>query len=239
MIQEHGDLVFDTAIIQSAGGAAGQFYIELMKYPENKPLIDSRIVSNKTFNYLGLYNESSPFYVDLSNTKPSPQSVISAIHEAGGKAVVAHWGRYKLSNEDVFDWTTPNGKANLEEIIDMCDGAECSYPDNPIDLRRMIYNMCKEKGKLVSIGGDNHGKSGKEGPQYQLGSQKGKEVEELKWIKKSVIEGHEFTRMLEEEHHYKRRLQEIIGEKVALEKIALGKLKEEKGEISEQDYRDN
>ena len=40
MIKEHGDLVFDTAIIQSAGGAAGQFYIELMKHPENKDLID-------------------------------------------------------------------------------------------------------------------------------------------------------------------------------------------------------
>lgn len=210
MIQEHKDLAFDTAIIQSAGGAAGQFYIELMKYPENKPLIDPRITSNKTFNYLGLYNESSPFYVDLSTTKPSPQSVINAIHEAGGKAIVAHWGRYKLSNEDVFDWTTPEGKANLEEIINMCDGAECSYPDNPIDLRRMMYKMCKEKGKLISIGGDNHGKSGKEGPQYQLGSQSGREVEELKWIKKSVVEGHEFIRMLEEEYSYRKRLQGLI-----------------------------
>lgn len=213
MIQEHGDLVFDTAIIQSAGEAAGQFYIELMKHPENKGLIDPRITTNKTFNYLGLYNESSPFYIDLSTTKPSIQSVVNAIHEAGGKAIVAHWGRYKLSNEDVFDWTTSEGKANLEEIIDICDGAECSYPDNPMDLRRMMYNMCKEKGKLISIGGDNHGKSGKEGPQYQLGSQDGKEVEELKWIKKSVIEGHEFTRMLEEEYGYRRRLQKLIAEK--------------------------
>jgi len=210
MIKEHEDLVFDTAIIQSAGGVAGQFYLELMKYPENRHLIDPRITTNKTFNYLGLYNENSPFYVDLSTTKPSPQSVVNAIHEAGGKAIVAHWGRYKLSNEDVFDWTTPQGKANLEEIIDLCDGAECSYPDNPIDLRRMMYNICKEKGKLISMGGDNHGKSGKEGPQYQLGSQIGKEVEELKWVKKSVISGHEFIKMLEEEYHYKKRLQDIV-----------------------------
>lgn len=235
MIQGHKDLVFDTAIIQSAGGAVGQFYIELMKYPENKDLIDPRITTNKAFNYLGLYNESSPFYVDLSTTKPSPESVINAIHEAGGKAMIAHWGRYKLSNPDVFDWTTPEGKANLEEIIDLCDGAECSYPDNPIELRRMIYNMCKEKGKLISMGGDNHGKSGKEGIQYQLGSQSGKEVEELKWVKKSVIEGHEFIKMLEEEHHYKKRLQEIVGEKIALEREVL------EGDKGEKDvgYRDN
>ena len=231
MIQKHKELTFDTAIIQSAGGAAGQFYLELMKYPENKRLIDPRITSLKKFNYLGLYNESSPFYVDLSTTKPSPESVIKAIHEAGGKAVIAHWGRYKLSNPDVFDWRTPEGKANLEEIIDMCDGAECSYPDNPMELRRMIYNMCKEKGKLISIGGDNHGKSGKEGIQYQLGSQRGKEVEELEWVKKSVIEGHEFVKMLEEERHYKRRLQEIIDKKLALEKKATEKSEEKKEEI--------
>lgn len=214
MIQEHKDLVFDTAIIQNAGSASGQFYIELMKHPENKALIDPRITSIKTFNYLGLYNESSPFYVDLSTTKPSPESVINAIHEAGGKAMVAHWGRYKISNPDVFDWTTAEGKSNLKEMIDMCDGAECSYPDNPIDLRRMIYNMCKGEGKLISMGGDNHGKSGKEGPQYQLGSQSGKEVEELEWIKKSVINGHEFLKMLEEEYHYRRRLQGVIGENI-------------------------
>ena len=238
MIQEHKDLVFDTDIIKSAGGAAGQFYLELMRYPENRELIDPRITSNKTFNYLGLYNESSPFYVDLSSTKPSPESVIKAIHEAGGKALVAHWGRYILSNPDVFDWRTPEGRANLEEIIDLCDGAECAYPDNPIELRRLIYNMCREKRKVISIGGDNHGKSGKEGAQYQLGSQSGKEVDELKWVKKSTVEGHEFIKMLEEERHYKRRLQEVIGEKLELEKTALEKSEEEKGEENEQDYRD-
>ena len=237
MIEEHEDLVFDTAIIQSAGGAAGQFYLELMKYPENRKLIDPRITTNKTFNYLGLYNENSIFYVDLSTTKPSPQSVIDAIHQAGGKAIVAHWGRYKLSNEDVFDWTTPKGKANLEEIIDLCDGAECSYPDNPIDLRRMMYNMCKEKGKLISMGGDNHGKSGKEGPQYQLGSQKGKEVEELKWVKESVISGHEFIKMLEEEYHYKKRLQEIVKKKEINEKNVLERPRENREEIGDEDLR--
>ena len=45
--------------------------------------------------------------------------------------------------------------------------------------------------------------------------------------------------MLEEEHHYKRRLQKIIEKKVALEKIALEQSKEEKGEMNEKDYRDN
>lgn len=213
MIQEHANLVFDTEIIQNAGTAAGQFYNELMKHSENKHLINPKITSKKKFYYLGLYNELSPFYVDLSSTKPSLKRVVDSIHEAGGKALVAHWGRYRQSNEDVFDWTIPQGKANLEEIIEICDGAECSYPDNPIDLRKMMYNICKEKGKLISIGGDNHGRSGKEGAQYQLGSQSGREVDELKWIKESVIAGHEFVKMLDEMHGYRKRLQGITDDK--------------------------
>ena len=158
------------------------------------------------------------FLVDLESTKPKLEKVIEAIHEAGGKALVAHWGRYLLSNEEVFDWRTPQGRRNLETIIDMCDGAECAYPDNPMDLRRLIYNLCKEKGKIISIGGDDHGKKeveekngrkrriSKEGEQYQLGSQTGREVAELEWIKDTVISGKEFLKQVEEEHHYKARL---------------------------------
>ena len=214
MIEQHKDLKFDTAIIKNAGIASGQFFTEIMKYPENKHLIDPRITSQKTFNYLGLYNESSPFFVDLSSTKPSPQRVIQAIHEAGGKALVAHWGRYLMSNKDVFDWTTQRGRDNLEEIIDMCDGAEWAYPDNPMDLRKMIYDMAKTKGKLISIGGDNHGRKGKEGVQYQLGSQSGKEVDELKWIKQSEMMGRDFVSRLEEKYSYRKRLQNVINNNV-------------------------
>ena len=213
MIKRHKDLVFDVDIIKHAGSAAGQFYTELIKYPENQELIDKRIDCIKRFNYLGLYNENSPFFVDLSSTKPSLESVIRAIHEAGGKALVAHWGRYIQSNEEVFNWQTEEGRGNLEEIIDVCDGAECAYPDNPMELQRLIYNLCRQKGKIVSIGGDNHGKSGKEGMQYQLGSQHGREVEGLEWVKESVVEGKEFLQMCEERYAFRDRLRKLLGEK--------------------------
>ena len=80
----------------------------------------------------------------------------------------------------------------------------------------------KEKGKIISIGGDDHGKKeveekngrkrriSKEGEQYQLGSQTGREVAELEWIKDTVISGKEFLKQVEEEHHYKARLKKII-----------------------------
>jgi len=217
MVRRHKDLIFDIDVLKNAGSAVGQFYTELLKHPENKHLIDERIDSQKKFIYLGIYNENSPFFVDLSTTKPSPETVINAIHEAGGKALVAHWGRYLASNEDVFDWKTEPGRKNLEEMIDICDGAECAYPDNPIDLQRLIYNMCKQKGKFISIGGDNHGKSGKEGKQYMLGSQKGREAKGLEWVKDSVIPGKEFLSQIEKQHKYINRLKEIVAKKLELQ----------------------
>ena len=210
MIKRHKNLVFDLDIIKNAGSAVNQFYTELVKYPENNHLIDPKINSLKKFIYLGIYNEKSPFYCDLSTTKPSLESVINAIRESGGKALVAHWGRYMLSNEEVFNWKTEEGRRNLEEMIDMCDGAECAYPDNSLELQKTIYEMCKDKGKIISIGGDNHGKAGKEGMQYQLGSQRGREVEELEWIKQSTIDGKEFLKQLEEKRQYKKRLKQLI-----------------------------
>lgn len=98
----------------------------------------------------------------------------------------------------------------------MCDGAECAYPDNPIELQRLIYNLCKKNKKFISIGGDNHGKNGKEGKQYMLGSQKGRRVSELEWVKESVIDGKDFLSQLEEQHHYKKRLKELIVRKTEL-----------------------
>ena len=218
MIKNHPDITFDYEIIKNAGFTTGEFYTELLKYPENKHLIDKRITSLKTFNYLGLYNENSPFFVDLSSITPTPNLVVDAIHDAGGKALIAHWGKYLLSNEDVFNWKTINGRKNLEELIDICDGAECAYPDNPIELRKIIYDICKEKGKIISIGGDNHGKNSKEDEKYQLGSQNIKDIDCLKWVKKSVIKGKDFISSLEEKHKYKNRLELLINDKEEYDK---------------------
>ena len=121
---------------------------------------------------------------------------------------IAELADLKISDDEIENYTK-----NLEEILDMCDGAECAYPDNPMPLRRLIYSLCKEKGKMISIGGDSHGKSGKEGKQYQLASQTGKLVEELKWIKASTISGKDFISQLEEEHRFRQRLRNLVEEK--------------------------
>ena len=213
-------LEYDIEVMKHAGASAGQFYIELLKHPENAHLIDPRIDSEKKFLYLGLYNEKSPFFVDLTGTKPSPESVVKAIHECGGRALIAHWGRYNLSNPDVFDWQTEQGRKNLEELISMCDGAECAYPDNPEDLRALIYELCEKMGKVVSVGGDHHAVWGKEGKQYELLSQElSQDSEELKekygWVLELISEGKEFFHQMEEKYHLKARLEQLLKQKEA------------------------
>ena len=140
MIEENRKIVFDIEVIKQAGSAVGQFYNEVMKYKENEYLLDGKITSLKEFIYLGLYNEKSPFFVDLTSSKPTIEEVIESIKKAGGVPIVAHWGRYIRSNPEIFNWKTEEGLQNLYEIIQMCDGAECDYPDNPPELQEIIYN---------------------------------------------------------------------------------------------------
>ena len=49
--------------------------------------------------------------------------------------------------------------------------------------------------------------------QYQLGSQHGREVEGLEWVKESVVEGKEFLQMCEERYAFRDRLEKLLGEK--------------------------
>lgn len=184
MIKKHQELVFDIETIKQAGSAGGQFYNEILKDQKSKELLGENIESQKQFNYMGLYNEKSPFFIDLTSAKPKIEDVIEAIKNAGGVAIVAHWGRYHRSNPEIFNWKTKEGIENLHEIIQMCDGAECNYPDNPPELQEIIYNYCKENGKYISQGSDHHSIDGKEGKQYKIGTTSGLEIEENEFAKK-------------------------------------------------------
>lgn len=225
MKHEYPEVVFDHEVIRNAGAAANQFFNEVSKHPNDMKKItdiDSRMSGLKKFLYLGVYNKNSPFFIDLKSTKPSPEEVVEAIHNSTdktlidkgqkAKAIVAHYGRYRSSNPEEFDWEPEQGKGrqNLVKLIDLCDGAECAYPDNPMELRRLIYKLCRERGKYISIGGDSHGKRGKEGKQYQLGSQEGRKVEGLEWINDMIINGSNILQQLEEERQYRTRLKNII-----------------------------
>lgn len=81
---------FDPSVIENSHAISNEFYAELIKHPENMHLLSSDVDSLKKFIYGELYNNDSPFFIDMSPSRPSMQATIDAIHESGGMAFLAH-----------------------------------------------------------------------------------------------------------------------------------------------------
>ena len=162
-IKELG-LVFDQTKLDEAysrikktgrGGIASPFYEELMRHPENGEFL--KYVENgevktadtlKLFINKHIYKKGSPFFVDMTETRPKYQDTIDAIHKAGGQAILAHPGRYM----DKFDVL-----ANLDDMISYgLDGLEVFYPDHPYELRQKLLEKAREHEIKVSGGSDDH-----------------------------------------------------------------------------------
>ena len=88
---------------------------------------------------------------------PPIQEAIQAVHQAGGKAVLAHprnWFHEDRPEELL---------AHLEALVRMgLDGVECHYPSHSPKMTALCAGFCKEKGLLITAGSDDHGAVGKE-----------------------------------------------------------------------------
>lgn len=82
----------------------------------------------------------------------SAETIVSAIHEAGGRAVLAHPGVVFPSERlDVFEkWVRKALELGL-------DGVECHYPKHPGGMVRRLREICAEKGLITTAGSDCHG----------------------------------------------------------------------------------
>lgn len=92
MIERNSDqFSFDLKVIEMSHQVSGSFFNELMKDPKARALLlDKEITTLKEFLYGEMYNKKSPFFIDMSPAKPSIKATIEAIHNAGGKAFLAH-----------------------------------------------------------------------------------------------------------------------------------------------------
>ena len=91
MIEQNKDsITFDPSVIENSHAISNEFYAELINHPENMHLLSSDVDSLKKFIYGELYNNDSPFFIDMSPSRPSLQATIDSIHESGGMAFLAH-----------------------------------------------------------------------------------------------------------------------------------------------------
>jgi len=99
---------------------------------------------------VALYDRYGVTYADAGFD--SAEEIISAIHQAGGKAILAHPGVvFPADRLDIFEnWV----RRALELGM---DGIECHYPNHPGGMVRRLEEICAEKGLITTAGSDCHG----------------------------------------------------------------------------------
>ena len=230
IIEEKG-VTFNKEVIDEAykkikeegkGGVVGPFYNELVAHEENKDLLkyvdedgeEKQADTLKLFINKHLYNKKSPLFVDMSATRPTYEDTIDAIHRAGGKAFLAHAGRYK-------------DKMPVEEYIDNMiekglDGVEVFYPDHSYEFREFLLQKVREHGVKASGGSDDH-HAKKEGIQYEMGKVAIPNIPETAWMQESVENGLDFIKNSEKMKKVIQELKDLKEERKEL-KLEISKV---------------
>lgn len=198
-------IVFDENVISYSHAITGEFYNEVRKHPENAHLLGKEVDNLKKFIYGELYNPESPFFIDMSPSRPSREDTIQAIHNAGGKAFLAHPGRY--SKQFKVKEEIDNGT-----ILDGVDGVEVFYPDHDEFMREYLLGKCREKGLLASGGSDDH-LVPKDGLEYKMGTVDVPDIPETGWIKEYSKTGKDYIQEAEEFRALVKRLRDLRDEK--------------------------
>lgn len=83
---------------------------------------------------------------------PSIELICNYIHNAGGKAVLAHPGKV-IKKTNINDF-----KKELLKISALgIDGIECYYPSHTEDITNVCLEICEDKNLLITCGSDCHG----------------------------------------------------------------------------------
>lgn len=140
-------------------------YREIKSYKENENKLPKEVWEDfNVFRHHYCYNSKSEFYIDKSEDYPSVEQTISVIHEAGGKAFVAHAYIYKWAEDK---------KAFIKDLLDNYefDGMECYYSKFTKEQIQYVLEECKKRKLYCSGGCDYHGNSNC--PEIELGIGKG------------------------------------------------------------------
>ena len=140
--KEKLDLTVDLKLPNFEKGISKRtIYEDLVK---RNPQFTTEFPSYKSFFRNGLSNPESAYFLNEALTYPSFQEVVNLIHDAGGKAFLAHPYEYGLEN--------------LDQLLDYCnqqlDGIECFHPSASFIQSIALFNYC-EKHQLNACGGSD------------------------------------------------------------------------------------
>ena len=124
-------------------------YQSLLKFPQNAVICPA--ISNIAVFYWDYFsNRESPFFVDETYDLPNMETIINVIHNAGGKAFLAHPCLYGLSMEKVDTFVK-------EAIKTGVDGLEVYHSSNKGEDVTIIQRYVQKYHLLTSGGSDYHG----------------------------------------------------------------------------------
>ena len=96
------------------------------------------------------YLNTPSFHAAVTRQKPSPQEAIQLIHQAGGKAVLAHPGLLKKNVYEV--------EVFIRELKDAgLDGIECIYHKHTPSQIKKFLELAKKYELKTGCGSDYHG----------------------------------------------------------------------------------
>ena len=127
-----------------------RMFTEAFSHPENKEIFGEYNDSNfGLFFRKELTNPVSPFFMPPYGM-PEHKEVVEAIHNAGGKAFLAHPFEYKF--EDTIGFIDEIRK--LAEL----DGIEVYHPSSADDVKKdILYEYARKNNLYISGGSDFHG----------------------------------------------------------------------------------
>lgn len=125
---------------------------EIIKHPENKEIIgDEYFKSFGVFIRKEIANPNSEYFLNRVGTFPKAKEVVDVIHQAGGKAFLAHPFEYKF--EDTIKFID-----DLRQEVKL-DGIECFHPSSADDNKKdILVHYARKNNLYISGGSDYHGK---------------------------------------------------------------------------------
>lgn len=106
------------------------------------------------------YLDTKEFKFTTDRQKPTPKDAIEFIHQAGGKAFLAHPGLLKLGWKEIEDFIIKLKDYGL-------DGIECYYSRHTSKQTEGFLQLAKNYNLQISAGSDFHGEKVK--PNIRLG----------------------------------------------------------------------
>lgn len=131
--------------------ASAVFETEILKYPENKKILEENNISiEPNFYRESQCNSESIFYINEEKDFITVDELLEKIHKANGSAFLAHPYIYHISK--------------VEEMVETLikkykiDGIECCYSTFTEEQKNNMLSLCKKYNLFSSGGSDFHGK---------------------------------------------------------------------------------